>query len=64
MSERFCLVRDNDAHWYVIPADRQEDWDAWLGLGEDDQAAWDAPDFARPVGGAPSLVTFTNPVVS
>jgi len=58
--ERFYLSQDNDSHWYVVPVAREEDWDAWLGLGEDEQAAWDVPDFAQPVGGSPSLVTFTD----
>lgn len=66
-SEKWMLVQDDDGHWYVIPRDREADWDAWmaapepdLDLPEDqiDYTAWNAPDWAEAVGGAPSLVTF------
>lgn len=60
MTERFYLAQDNDSHWYVVPEARQSEWNAWLDLDPDDEAAWDAPEFAQPVGGAPCLVTFTD----
>lgn len=64
MALRFILTQDNDSHWYVVPVDKMAEWDAWLEIDADDERAWDAPDFARPVGGAPSLVTFENPVIA
>jgi len=63
-SERFYLSRDNDSHWYVIPAAKRREWEEWLDIPEDDERAWEVPDFARPVGGSPTLVTFTDPEVS
>lgn len=64
IEERFYLSRDNDSHWYVIPVAKQQEWDAWLDIPSDDERAWNAPDFARPVGGALSLVTFGNPEIA
>jgi len=54
--ERFRLVQDDDCHWYVIPANRLEEWNEFL------MDAGDVPDFADPVGGAPFLVSFFDPV--
>jgi hypothetical protein len=49
---RFRLVRDDDCHWFVIPADRVDDWDNWV-TSED----WDPPTYATPIDG-PHLLTF------
>ncbi len=58
---RFCLVTDNDCHWFIIPADKRDEWNEWCDIDSDDERAWDAPDFARDLGGSPSSVTFENP---
>lgn len=60
---RYYLARDNSGHWYVVPDGRRSDWVAWTLLPEDDERAWDAPDWAQRVNGAPGLVTFTDPVI-
>lgn len=60
---RYFLSQDNSAHWYVVPVDRQRDWEKWLDLPDSDEAAWEAPDYAKPVNGAASRVTFTAPVI-
>lgn len=60
-AERFFLATDNDSHWYLVPVAKAAEWEAWLALPEDDERAWDAPDFAKPLGGAPGLVTFVDP---
>jgi len=52
---RYRLVQDNDAHWYIIVSCFQEDWERWLADGDEGEV----PDFAEPIGGHPSLVTFT-----
>ena len=59
----FALVSDNDGHWYVVPVARLSEWNTWCEIPSDDERAWDAPDYARRVGGAPSLVSFTDPVI-
>lgn len=61
---RFFLAQDDDCHWYVVPSDRQAEWDAWRAIPTDDERSWTPPDFARQVGGSPTLVTFTDPVIA
>lgn len=58
---RYCIVRDDDCHWYVIPADMMEEWDAWCSLDSDDENSWDPPTWADAIGGSPSTLTFENP---
>jgi hypothetical protein len=58
---RYVLVQDNDSHWYVIPEGKQAEFNAWLEIDSDDERAWDAPEFAHAVGGAPSAVSFKDP---
>lgn len=53
----FCLVQDDDTHWYVIPVDKKKDWYHWLDEGDLDT---DAPAYAVRVGGAPNLVQFPS----
>lgn len=60
MEEEYILTQDNDAHWYVIPADREDDWVDFLDIDPDDEAAWDVPDWAEQIGGSPSLVKFSG----
>lgn len=63
----YCLVQDNDSHWYVIPAGKKEE--AWTYFDEidrlwDDQDQWpERPSFLDEVGGSPSLVYFTDYVI-
>lgn len=58
---RFFLARDNSAHWYLVEAGSREEWERWSNLPEDDEAAWEAPAFARRLNGSPSQITFTDP---
>lgn len=48
---RFCLVRDDDCHWYVIPEPRRAEWDEWDGE--------EVPTYATPIDG-PHRLTFEN----
>ena len=63
MQERYFLSQDGSCHWYVVPVSRKEEWSEWRNLPEDDERAWDTPDFAQEVGGSPTLVTFTDPAI-
>lgn len=54
----YFLSQDNSGHWYVVPFAKRSEWAEWNDLPEDDERAWDAPDWAAPVGGSPSLVVF------
>lgn len=58
---RFFLDQDNSMHWYLVPESRRAEWSAWTNLPEDDEASWDAPEWARRLSGSPCWVTFTNP---
>ena len=58
--ESYFLSQDNDSHWYVIPSEKEEDWNDFLDIDEDDEASWDIPDWADAIGGSPSLVRFPN----
>ena len=58
---RYFLDQDQSSHWYIVPLDRQEEWREWCNLDEDDEAAWDEPDYVQRIGGSPALVTFENP---
>lgn len=61
--ERFFLAQDDSCHWYLVPAARREEWEAWCDIPTFDERSWEAPDFARALGGSPSSVTFENPEV-
>ena len=57
------LVQDNNSHWYVIPKDKEPKWNQWCNLDSDDEASWEAPDFAEEVWDYPTLVEFTNYII-
>lgn len=50
----FCLVQDDDCHWYIIPVDKAAEFYNWC----DDEDNWDTPDYATEVGGNPQRVVF------
>ena len=58
------LVQDNNSHWYVIPKDKEPKWNQWCNLDSDDEASWEAPDFAEEVWDYPTLVEFTNYIIN
>lgn len=51
----FILAQDADGCWYVIPADKQGEFDKWVR-----SAAWDKPDFVVEVGRSYRRVRFTG----
>ena len=59
-AEVYFLSQDQSGHWYVVPEAREAEWSAWCDISEEDERAWEAPDFAVRVGGAPCLVRFTG----
>jgi len=61
--KRFFMDQDNFCHWYIIPVDRSDDWDLWLGLLDSgpDPAACETPEFATILGTGPNSITFENP---
>lgn len=65
---QYVLVRDDDGHWYVCPADKRREADAyfeamgafWGPHGDADGPEPERPGWLEDVGGAPSLVRFTG----
>lgn len=66
--QEFTLIGDDDGHWYVCPADRREEAEAFF---EKSRAYWEpgskhegeAPEeteWLEQIGGSPSLVRFTG----
>lgn len=60
MYDEYILTRDNDAHWYVIPYEMEEEWGVFLELDPDDEDSWNVPEWAEQVGGSASLVKFSD----
>jgi len=58
---RYFFAQDSSSHWYLVDADRRAEWDAWADLPEEDENAWEPPDFAQRLDGHPSQITFTEP---
>ncbi len=60
MTTRWRMMSDDDNHWYVIPAERREEFLAWVyGDGGANDGA-EQPDWAWSVNGHPSHVTFSQ----
>lgn len=51
--EEFIEVFDNSSHRYQILRNKREDWFKWCEIPEDDEASWDAPDYAKRIDGMP-----------
>lgn len=69
--QRFCLIQDEDCHWYICPAQFVEAAEAYFEKVSDywnempdDVDEPEQPEYLQQVGGSPSLVTFTNPIVA
>ncbi len=52
----YILNKDDDGHWYVIPDNKQEEFNDWLN----DENNWEIPDYAEEIGGSYTLVKFKN----
>jgi hypothetical protein len=59
---RYFLDQDSSCHWYLVRADKRTEWEAWNELNEEDERAWEPPEFAKRLSGGPMGVTFTDPV--
>jgi hypothetical protein len=63
----YRLIQDNDCHWYIIPADKENEfyeWDQycieyWNNF-ENEGHAPIKPKWVVEVGGSPSLVQFPS----
>lgn len=55
MTSRYRVESDDDGHYYLIPADKQSEFLAWIDSGSDAEPTW-----ARRIDG-PHRLTFTDP---
>lgn len=56
MHKRFRLMQDDDGHWYVVFADKRNEFEEWLK--SDDYANDVVPKYAKRISGSPEDVTF------
>ena len=56
---RYVLNNDDDGHWYILPADKKEEFSNWVYGPEDAEQ----PEWARSIGGHPNNVTFAEPEI-
>jgi hypothetical protein len=61
--QRYFLDRDEDGHWYLIPASHRVEWEDWLDIDPDDPSGWEEPEFVQRIGTGPCRVTFQFPKV-
>lgn len=59
--QKYILGQDNSCHWYILPAEKGDEWMEWLSIDEDDERSWAVPDFAKAIDGWHRL-TFENPI--
>jgi hypothetical protein len=66
VSQKYILTTDDDSHWYVIPADKRDDWLSyvskstyyWEHVIPEGEEAPVQPDWAIALGRGPSSVKF------
>lgn len=63
MDEDFFLDQDHSCHWYIVPEKNRKEWNEWREIDEDDERAWEAPEFASPLSRHPNKVIFKHPQV-
>lgn len=59
---RWCLVQDNDCHWYLIREEQREEFNKWVSFS-DDHAAWNGEMFGECRVDGPHNITFAAPEI-
>jgi hypothetical protein len=59
--ERYFEGTDNSSHHYIVPVSKRNEWRAWADLPEDDEAGWEAPEWATRIDGG--TLTFAQPKI-
>lgn len=59
---RYRFMKDNDGHDYLVPADKWQEFFAWVEAVEKDSRLYDGEDFDKyRIGCNPGFYTFTDP---
>lgn len=66
MEGYYRLIKDDDGHWYVIPAEKEDEveryfqavYNYWRPGSSYDTELPDEPDYLTPIGGRPSCIVF------
>jgi hypothetical protein len=58
---RYFLDTDDDGHWYLVPVAKRDDWSRWRNIPSEDERSWEAPGYAKRLGGVPNRMTFADP---
>jgi hypothetical protein len=59
--KRYCLVKDDDGHTYLVPVEEKELFDELLDSGEDGEDDFITHFDPMRLGCHPSCLTFTDP---
>lgn len=66
-TKRWRLLSDDDGHYYLVPDEQQDAFDAWVdSFNEEEEADPDGYEKlgAISLGYSPTCVSFTDPLVS
>lgn len=58
--ERHFIGSDCSGHHYLVPMSKRKQWLEWVSIPEEDERAWEAPDYAGRIDGG-GLLTFAEP---
>lgn len=62
-SEMFAIAQDQDCHWFLFPANKRVEFEAWNRAWEDENGDMpEAPGWAILIDG-PHVLSFSNPEV-
>lgn len=59
--QRFRLLSDDDGHDYIIPVGEEKQFEAWVAATSNDEEYEGKSYEDKAIGGAPSLISFTDP---
>jgi hypothetical protein len=65
--QRYRLLSDDDGHYYLVPTEKEDEFNAWVNSFNDDEEG-DPSGYeelgAVSLGCSPTCVSFTDPIVS
>ena len=60
---RYFLDADQCGHWFIIPAEKRDEWNEFINIDEDDPLGWEMPEWVIYLNGCPARVTFENFII-